>query len=223
MGFIFLTSNIFSGAIEVAIINQTIHSQLGDLNEYSSILFICPICKLQKELKFPNSIIHQAKQLSTISIPKGLVCKHHFQAFVDKNFKVRGYQKVDFEYASDLIKPQKVRKKKEKDDNNELFDNLTLEGNFVEYQPRIKSKANKAYKNQKYALFMTEEVITTPSKKGENLPNKQQLSDTHKKSKMTLEDIYNEFWEFIDDQNNIFREFIKKDSRRVILNNSLRG
>ena len=223
MGFIFLTSNIFSGVIEMAIINQNIHSQICDLNEYSSILFICPICKLQKVLKFPNSIIHQAKQLSTISIPKGLVCNHHFQAFVDKNFIVRGYQKVDFEYESDLIKPQKVRKKKEKNDNSELFDNLTLEGNFVEYQPRIKSKANKASKNQKHPLFITEEVITTSPKKRENIPNKKQLIDSHKKRKMNLENIYNEFWEFIDDQNNIFREFIKKDSRRGILNNSLRA
>jgi len=63
------------------------------------ILVICPNCKTKKELKIPIKIINQAKHLTTISIPSGLVCMHAFQAFVDKNFKVRGYQIVDFEFS----------------------------------------------------------------------------------------------------------------------------
>ncbi|MFX1452620.1 MAG: hypothetical protein ACFFCM_17415, partial [Promethearchaeota archaeon] len=39
------------------------------------------------------------KHLTTISIPSGSVCDHGFQAFVDKNYKVRGYQIVDFEFS----------------------------------------------------------------------------------------------------------------------------
>ncbi|MFX0048841.1 MAG: hypothetical protein ACFE8G_11845, partial [Candidatus Hermodarchaeota archaeon] len=35
-----------------------------------------------------------------------------------------------------------------------------------------------------------------------------------KKNKMTLEEIYEEFWEFIDDNNEIFRRFIIKDNKR---------
>jgi len=59
----------------------------------------CPQCSTYKELKIPKKVINQSKQLTTISIPSNLCCEHSFQAFVDKNFIVRGYQKVDFEFS----------------------------------------------------------------------------------------------------------------------------
>ena len=41
---------------------------------------------------------------------------------------------------------------------------------------------------------------------------------TSSKSKMTLKEVYDEFWEFIDKDNEIFQKFILKDkNRRVIL------
>lgn len=67
--------------------------------EYRTIIVICPTCSTKKDLKIPSKIINQAKQLTTVSIPSGAVCEHSFQSFVDKNFKVRGYQKVDFEFS----------------------------------------------------------------------------------------------------------------------------
>jgi len=67
--------------------------------DYQDIIVICPTCKTKKDLKIPTKIINQAKQLTTVSIPSGAVCMHSFQSFVDKNFKVRGYQKVDFEFS----------------------------------------------------------------------------------------------------------------------------
>ena len=57
---------------------------------------ICPICKVKKQINIPEHVINEAKQLTSISISKDIVCNHHFQAFVDKNFIVRGYQKVDY-------------------------------------------------------------------------------------------------------------------------------
>jgi hypothetical protein len=66
--------------------------------EEHEIHVVCPTCSTKKELKIPTKIINQAKQLTTVSIPSGSVCEHGFQAFVDKNFIVRGYQKVDFEF-----------------------------------------------------------------------------------------------------------------------------
>jgi hypothetical protein len=66
---------------------------------FETIRIVCPTCKERKELKIPGKIINQSKQLTTVSIPSGAVCKHSFQSFVDKNFKVRGYQTVDFEFA----------------------------------------------------------------------------------------------------------------------------
>ncbi len=66
---------------------------------FDTIRVVCPTCKERKELKIPTKIINQSKTLTTVSIPSGAVCEHSFQTFVDKNFKVRGYQKVDFEFA----------------------------------------------------------------------------------------------------------------------------
>ncbi|MEE9376693.1 MAG: hypothetical protein V3V33_01510 [Candidatus Lokiarchaeia archaeon] len=59
----------------------------------------CPQCSTDKKLMIPKKVIDQSKQLTTISIPSNLCCEHSFQAFVDKNFIVRGYQKVDFEFS----------------------------------------------------------------------------------------------------------------------------
>ncbi len=73
--------------------------ELTSAEEYQEIHVVCPTCKSKRELRIPTKIINQAKHLTTISIPSGPVCKHGFQAFVDKNFKVRGYQVVDFEFS----------------------------------------------------------------------------------------------------------------------------
>jgi hypothetical protein len=64
------------------------------------ILIVCPKCKQKKQLSVPTKIINQSKQLTTVSIPINLCCEHSFQAFIDKKFKVRGYQQVDFEFSS---------------------------------------------------------------------------------------------------------------------------
>jgi len=66
---------------------------------YKNIKIICPKCSNTDFLKIPEKIINQSKQLTTVSLPAGTVCQHNFQAFIDKNFKVRGYQTVDFEFS----------------------------------------------------------------------------------------------------------------------------
>ncbi len=137
-----------------------------------NIRVICPICKSDKELDFPNSIINEAKQLTTVSVPTGMVCEHHFQMFIDKDFKIRGYQKVDFELKTD--KDMSAPKNSEDD----LFDNLIMEGNYLEWKPK------KSYINEP------------------------------REPEMTLKDIYDEFWDLIDDDNEEFKEFIVRDNRR---------
>ena len=154
---------------------------LSDLHEYHKIEFTCPVCKINKILQIPKSVINQAKQLTTVSIAKGLVCNHHFQVFIDKNYKVRGYQKVDFEFENtrDLNKNEKSRDLNNSDDN--FFEDLIMEENFIKYTPKE----------------LKEEVIINQEKK-----------------RMTLEQIYEEFWEFIDEDNEQFKDFIKSDIRR---------
>jgi hypothetical protein len=67
---------------------------------------------------------------------------------------------------------------------HDFYENLILEGNFVEYQ-------------------LKETNIPMESKKSKP-----------KSKKMTLEEIYKEFWEYIDEDNQEFKEFIQKDTRR---------
>ncbi|MBN1801047.1 MAG: hypothetical protein JW891_06030 [Candidatus Lokiarchaeota archaeon] len=63
------------------------------------VLIICPKCQKRKKLQIPVKIINKSKQLTTVSIPAEICCEHGFQAFIDKNFKVRGYQQVDFDFS----------------------------------------------------------------------------------------------------------------------------
>jgi len=67
--------------------------------EFQEVKIVCPQCKKKNDLNIPSKIINQSKQLTTVSIPSGLVCEHTFQAFIDKNFSVRGYQKIDYELS----------------------------------------------------------------------------------------------------------------------------
>ncbi|MFX0075567.1 MAG: hypothetical protein ACFE96_09005 [Candidatus Hermodarchaeota archaeon] len=170
----------------MAILDQNVHPQITELNEYSKVKITCPVCKAIKELSFPKSVINEANQLTTISIPKGLLCDHHFQAFVDKNFAVRGYQKVDFEYETQKSLEPKTHVKNDDD----LFENLILEGNYVEYKPSRETNRDSH----------------PPSENGDK-----------SNGQRSLKDIYEEFWEFIDDKNLKFQEFIEKDKRRVNL------
>jgi len=110
----------------------------------------CPICKAKKNIEIPNSLVNEASHITTISIPKGKICKHTFQAFIDKNYAIRGYQKVDFELDAQNL-----------DDVN----------------------------NSK-------------------------IIHGSKQKNLTLKDIYEEFWELIDDDNKVFKKFIRKDKRR---------
>ncbi len=66
-------------------------------SDVRSVNIECPICRTEKKLNIPQKIINHSKQLTTVSVPSGLVCEHNFQSFIDKNFQIRGYQKVDFE------------------------------------------------------------------------------------------------------------------------------
>ncbi len=177
----------------MAILEQTVHPQISELNEYSSVKITCPVCKVHKELKFPKSVVNKAKQLTTISLPKGLICDHHFQAFVDKNFIVRGYQKVDFEFESKKSLKNKADVNLFNENDDEFFENLIVEGNYVEFKPKRK--------------IIRDSRPPPPA------------NDTEKNTgKKSLKDIYDEFWEFVNDNNVEFKEFIEKDKRRIKLN-----
>lgn len=172
------------------------------------IQFMCPVCKTSKKLKIAKSVINQSGQLTTISIPRNKVCDHHFQAFVDKNFVVRGYQRVDFEFCDDKIEEKKDTFTSFRGRDKKLFDEIQFQGNHLEYKPQ-KRDTDEQNKNED----------TLKKEKTQQLKEERDVKDeeskaTPKRKEMTLEDIYNEFWEFIDDDNDEFREFINNDTRR---------
>ena len=174
----------------MAIINKKEDSNSDKSSDLisESVQFICPVCKSSKVLKISKSVIKQANNLTSVSIPSGLICKHSFQAFVDKQFKVRGYQKVDFEFDYNPNKIQKENIHKFSKNDEELFKNLIIKGNTLNYNPNksIECKETKQEKKEK----------------------------RQQKKEMSLEEIYEEFWEFIDGDNLEFKEFIINDSRR---------
>jgi len=172
----------------MAILEQNLTTQIGELNEYSDVKIECPICKARKVMKFPKSVISKSRHLTTISLPKGLICDHHFQAFLDKNFAVRGYQKVDFEFENKEDQKEHTNIQLFNENENELFDQLIVEGNYVGYRADVKK--NNVLKQK-----------SKESKKPE--------------AKRSLKEIYDEFWEFIDDHNSEFKDFISKDKRRL--------
>lgn len=167
--------------------------------EDKKVLFICPVCKAKKALGVPKSVIEKAKQITTMSIARGLVCQHQFQAFVDKYFKVRGYQRVDFEFEIQNNDVEKTISRKFKETEEELFENLILEGNFVEYKPKKRINYDKKQKG----------IELMNSKKQAIQKNKHRPM---KKKEMTLKEIYEEFKDFIDVDNEIFATFVENDT-----------
>ncbi|MFX1314460.1 MAG: hypothetical protein ACFE9T_01230 [Promethearchaeota archaeon] len=155
------------------------------------IQLICPICKSKDIIGIPESKMNTKSQLITISIHKGLICPHHFQVFLDKTFQVRGYQKVDLELEQENMKILRngVKEiKKYEDDEKELFETLVLKSNTVKYYPLNHPS------NQKLHVKKSKKILN--------------------KKIMALKDIYEEFWEFIDNDNEEFQKFIVRDERR---------
>ncbi len=99
-----------------------------DLTEgelFKKVFIICPECKTLKKLNIPSKIINQSKHITTISIPTGLICEHHFQAFVDKDSNVRGYQLGDFEFSKiEYIESTESEGEQEEDDDISEFTSL---------------------------------------------------------------------------------------------------
>ncbi len=154
-------------------------------NKNTKVRVVCPVCNKSKDLTVPKSIVNNSSQLTTLSVPKGAACEHHFQAFLDKNFKVRGYQKVDFtigEFIDSETNNSSIPKTETTD--KKLFDNMLLDGNYLEYFPSKGAKLKFVEKK--------------------DLP----------KTEMTLAEIYEEFWEFVDDSNEKFADFVSKDNRK---------
>jgi Ras-related protein Rab-1A len=93
--------------IKASVIKMPLMFGINKEVETHTIRVICPTCKQSKKISVPKSIVKEAENVVTFSIPNNLVCKHQFQIFVDKDFAIRGYQRVDYEidnYMDKIIK-----------------------------------------------------------------------------------------------------------------------
>ena len=161
------------------------------LAKTNKIQVICPICRTKDIVGIPPSKLNKKSQLTIISVHKGLICPHHFQFFMDNNFQIRGYQKVDLELNQENSK--KIRNgvkafKQSENKSGDLFEKLILDDDSVKYQPLNSNQ-------------ITERINSSKEKRS-------------KRKNMTSKEIYEEFWEFIDDTNEDFHEFYIKDNRR---------
>ena len=115
------------------------------LSRTNKIQVICPICNTRDIVGIPPSSINKKSKLTTISVHKGLICPHHFQFFMDNNFQIRGYQKVDLELnnanATKLRNGVKAFNLNE-NKKNDLFEQLIIEGDSIKYKG-IKKNDNK--------------------------------------------------------------------------------
>ena len=96
------------------------------VDSFKKVHLVCPECHTQKNLTVPSKIIEQSQHVITISIPTGLICEHHFQAFVDKNCDIRGYQLGDFEFSKLEYYESSDKEREEADDDISDFTSLPL-------------------------------------------------------------------------------------------------
>ncbi len=103
------------------------NQELSQEDLYKKVFIICPECKTHSNLKIPLKIINQSQHIITISIPTGLICDHNFQAFVDKDCAVRGYQLGDFEFSKiEYIESREIDGIQEENDDISEFTSLLL-------------------------------------------------------------------------------------------------
>ena len=131
----------------------------------------------------------------------------------------RSYRKLSDEMKEkfDEIDEDKMEKigKKMKDSKiyrakyNKIFDEVYFQGNYVEFSPQETQKNDIKAQNNNEDEIEKEEPNQIKEVKKEKEEKK-----APRKKEMTLEEIYDEFWEFIDDNNQEFREFILNDPRR---------
>ena len=68
--------------------------------ETRTVTIACPSCKKEVNIEIPTFLVQQAQDgMLKIQIHQERCCTiHSFMVFIDKNFKVRGYQYADLEF-----------------------------------------------------------------------------------------------------------------------------
>ncbi len=70
--------------------------QVKAILRYKKVRVSCPICNAQKLLEFPLNCVNTSNPLTLVLILNDKICVHSFIVYLDRDFKVRGTQKIDF-------------------------------------------------------------------------------------------------------------------------------
>jgi len=73
-------------------------TKVSEKEQFRFLPLKCPQCETPKRLSIPIKLISHNHQITTISVPKGLVCEHKFQVFFDKSLNVKRYQLLDTDF-----------------------------------------------------------------------------------------------------------------------------
>ena len=173
-----------------------------------NVLIRCPECQTQKYLKVPSKILEQSENVTTISIPTGMICEHHFQAFVDHSASVRGYQVVDFEFPKvEFYESRKVG------DYKEDLNNLTSLPLFQDIINLLRSAVDDK-EILGSALFTVEGTVLYTSISQDNLLNT--IKEFEVRDEKKLYSISKMFLELRNHQK-VCAEYIKINQREFIL------
>lgn len=70
--------------------------------ERKELRVVCPICSRTFKIRIPSkAILEPMKGGGITSVSVHASCKHRFVIFIDKGFKIRGYQTVEFHVKTD--------------------------------------------------------------------------------------------------------------------------
>lgn len=70
--------------------------------EVKELRVLCPLCKKEAKIEVPIFLVNEAQDgVLKVSIPRGACCdEHSFMVYIDKKFRVRGYQNADIEFRN---------------------------------------------------------------------------------------------------------------------------
>jgi len=101
---------------------------------FKYIQIACPKCEIVKNLKIPTKILNKSQNITTIKIPKGLICEHSFQVFIDQFFKIRRYKVVDFEFQNiEYNKDVDIEDVQQKKDDLTYFTSLPFYKEIIKF------------------------------------------------------------------------------------------
>ncbi|MHA1699709.1 MAG: hypothetical protein ACTSWN_12770 [Promethearchaeota archaeon] len=122
--------------------------------EVKSLSVTCPICHEQKDVNIPLTLFDEVQDnYLRIQIPQGAVCpEHSFMIFIDKQFKIRGYQSVDVAFT--LVEEPKEKKKEPEPSKFDRLKDFTINDFLLSLGPDISASIFRTILVGKPILFL---------------------------------------------------------------------